>query len=199
MASSSSASGPGRPKDATIDDRVANAVLKVLQDKGFQALTVSAVATAADVSKPAIYARWPDRTAMVVSALERSAPPLRRSSAADPAEQVVELVTDFLVTFSRWAGGRTVLALHATVADDPDVVKQLLERYWAPRAAIFESTVEAAKDAGVLDRNIEPDVIRDLLFGPSIYRWLVTGKLVTRGAARTAVDIALRGLMPASA
>ncbi|EFC86154.1 TetR/AcrR family transcriptional regulator [Parafrankia sp. EUN1f] len=59
----------GRPRDATIDDRVLRAAVEELADQGVGGFSVNSVAARAGVAKRGIYARWPTRDALVLAAL----------------------------------------------------------------------------------------------------------------------------------
>ncbi|ONH57682.1 TetR family transcriptional regulator [Frankia sp. CcI49] len=59
----------GRPRDATIDDRVLRAAVEELADQGVGGFSVNSVAARAGVAKRGIYARWPTRDGLVLAAL----------------------------------------------------------------------------------------------------------------------------------
>ncbi|SNQ51405.1 Transcriptional regulator, TetR family (modular protein) [Frankia canadensis] len=59
----------GRPRDATIDTRVIAAAVDELAEHGVGGFSVNRVALRAGVAKRGIYARWPDRDDLVLTAL----------------------------------------------------------------------------------------------------------------------------------
>ncbi|MCK9903782.1 TetR family transcriptional regulator [Parafrankia colletiae] len=59
----------GRPRDATIDDRVLRAAVDELAGHGVGGFSVNSVAARAGVAKRGIYARWATRDALVLAAL----------------------------------------------------------------------------------------------------------------------------------
>ena len=61
----------GRPRDASIDVAVLDAVSELLENSGYSALAVEKVARRAGVSKTAIYRRWPTRQQLVLAELQR--------------------------------------------------------------------------------------------------------------------------------
>jgi AcrR family transcriptional regulator len=60
---------PGRPRDPRRDEAIRDAVLTLLADVGYERMSVDAIATAAGVSKPTIYRRWPGKHALVADAI----------------------------------------------------------------------------------------------------------------------------------
>ena len=59
----------GRPRDASLDARVVGAARVLLRQGGLDALSISEVALRSGVSRPAIYRRFPDRTALALGVL----------------------------------------------------------------------------------------------------------------------------------
>lgn len=59
----------GRPRDATIDDRVLRAAVDELAGRGVGGFSVNSVAARAGVAKRGIYARWATRDDLVLAAL----------------------------------------------------------------------------------------------------------------------------------
>jgi AcrR family transcriptional regulator len=60
---------PGRPRDPRRDEAIREAVLALLAEVGYERMSVDAIATAAGVSKPTIYRRWPGKHALVADAI----------------------------------------------------------------------------------------------------------------------------------
>lgn len=59
----------GRPRDETRDAAILEATIAVLQDVGYDRLTIDAVAAKARASKATVYRRWPNKAALVVDAM----------------------------------------------------------------------------------------------------------------------------------
>jgi len=59
----------GRPRDATIDQRVLAAAVEELGERGVNGFSVNSVASRAGVAKRGIYSRWPARDDLVLAAM----------------------------------------------------------------------------------------------------------------------------------
>lgn len=70
------ARGPGRPREERVTRAVLDAVLALVAEQGMSALTMDAVAVRAEVSKPAIYRRWPTKQDLIIAAAESRVGPL---------------------------------------------------------------------------------------------------------------------------
>ena len=71
----------GRPRDPRRDEAIRDAVLRLVAELGYERTTVDAIATAAGVSKPTIYRRWPGKHELVADAI-RGHPHTRASAPA---------------------------------------------------------------------------------------------------------------------
>ena len=60
----------GRPRDERIDVAILEATLALLADRGYQSLSIAAVAEAAGVGKPAIHRRYGSKAELVVAAVD---------------------------------------------------------------------------------------------------------------------------------
>jgi AcrR family transcriptional regulator len=63
--------GRGRPRDPTVEKRVFDASRAELAERGFEAYSMRSVARRAEVSRPSLLLRWPDRDSLILETLER--------------------------------------------------------------------------------------------------------------------------------
>ena len=66
----------GRPRDPSRDGVIRAAILRLLADVGYGALTMDAVASEAGVGKATIYRRWPNKEALLIDAVTAMKGPL---------------------------------------------------------------------------------------------------------------------------
>ncbi|MBM7502963.1 TetR/AcrR family transcriptional regulator [Agromyces aurantiacus] len=155
---------PGRPRDAAIDAEVLDAALAELAAKGFAGFSIASVAAAAGTTRPAVYRRWRDKTALVVDAVARLAevdPPSVTGDAFD------DLVAE-LAHFRHCIGEAAALPLAGLMLGDdvePAVRAQYLERIVAPRRARLRAILRAAVDSGALDADADLAVAGTFLTG----------------------------------
>jgi TetR/AcrR family transcriptional repressor of mexJK operon len=76
--------GRGRPVDPRKDRLILTVARRLLVAQGPRALTMDAVARAAQISKATLYARYHNRTALLAAVVERESPPLDRALAQFP-------------------------------------------------------------------------------------------------------------------
>ncbi|MGX1807434.1 TetR/AcrR family transcriptional regulator [Nocardia sp. NPDC055321] len=186
----------GRPRRPDIDHDIVRATLNILAAQGYSALSLEAVAKAAGVTRPTIYRRWPGKAALVAHALSAGLPPLPTPDTGDPLADLKSVATDFITAFTESPYAPIAFVLHAEARHDPDLASQLFASYLEPRALAVHTLIERAQRAGALRPDLSPDLVRDLLFGPLVYRWLVAGQPMDRPAAQELVELACRALTP---
>ncbi|GAA2670305.1 transcriptional regulator, TetR family [Actinosynnema pretiosum] len=143
--------------------------MSLLDEVGFEALALDAVATRAGVSRPALYRRWPTKLHLVAHVLAESAIPMPDPDTGSAREDLRALVTA-LVDGLSWV----LLAVHAEARRAPEL--GLHERFLAGRHALVARVVRRGVARGELRDDLAPELVRDLLFGPPLYHWFATGE-----------------------
>jgi AcrR family transcriptional regulator len=183
---------PGRPRDATRDEAILAATRAILQERGYQALTIDGVAATAGVGRPTIYRRWPSKPSLVVAALVHS-----RRLALPVLEG--KSLRDDLVTIQRhqielmsWAESRRITAgLVADLAHDPELAETYSTQYLAPRRETVWEVLRAGVERGELRPDTDLAFVYDLLVGPLFMRVVVWGHPLDEDAAETTTDVVL--------
>ena len=166
MSSTSSTSGArrGRPRDTAIDEEVLDAALAELGARGYSGFSLAAVAEAAGTTRPAVYRRWRDKTALVVDAVARLAEARPPEVTGDARADLVSELEDFRHCISE-TGALPLAGLMLTDDVDPAVREAYLERVVAPRRGRIRSILERAVSAGELSADADLDVAGSFLTG----------------------------------
>lgn len=168
-----SAPPAGRPRDQHIDACVLDAALSELGDKGYRGFSLAAVAEAAGTTRPAIYRRWKDKSALIVDAVARLADTAPPVPSGDPHADLVAELADFAHCIQ--AAGATPLAgLMLAEAVDPAVREAYLEQIVGPRRARLRAILKAGVELGELDAAADLEVAGSFLTG-SWYSLAVAG------------------------
>ncbi|NKY85040.1 TetR/AcrR family transcriptional regulator [Nocardia veterana] len=170
----------GRPRKAEVDHAVVAATVDLLIESGYAALTIEAVAARAGVGRPTIYRRWPTKDDLVVHALIEAVPPLRAPDTGEAMNDLIELAVGFVTRLAASPLGRAVLAVHAEGARRPALAEPLRERYLRPRDEIIADVIARARRQGALRPELSNEVVRDLVFGPLVYHWLIDPETLDR-------------------
>lgn len=188
-----------RPTGAR-SDRIHQAILdataELLDEGGFPAATVDAIAARSGASKATIYKHWPSRTAVAAEAfgamMAQALPlPETGSTAGDLIEQVVRVSA-----FYASARGDVFAQLLAACVDDPAGATYFREYFLDGRRAAIATLWQRGMDRGEVDASLDINDVIDILFGPLIFRRISGHYSLTEEHARRLAETALRGLSP---
>lgn len=140
----------GRPRDPTRDAALLDAAVAVLDEVGFDALTVDAVARRAGAGKATVYRRWPSKELLVFEAL------LRAVSAEVPLPETGDLVRDLAGvlrdgTRTLAAHRERVAALVAAAVTRPELARQFDEVFLEGRRRAIRTLYRRAVLRGDLE------------------------------------------------
>jgi AcrR family transcriptional regulator len=186
---------PGRPRSIACDEAILRAALDEYAERGYEGMSVDAVAARAGVGKATIYRRYQCKTDLVVAAAgaaahEDWAPPSGDDLRGDLRAVLERLRGIFGTTAGRAA--RMVLADSLSHPELADAFHALVAQQRAPTRRIIERAVAR----GELSSGVDAAVVADMLAGPVFYRLLISGDAVDDAYLDAVVDAALRSCAP---
>jgi AcrR family transcriptional regulator len=161
---------PGRPRDARVDEGILEATVDLLADRGYQALSIAAVAEQAGVGKPAIYRRYGSKAELVVAALAR----LAEAPEAPLPDDTRTALSSLLAATARVIGTPGGLAIMGSLLaqgrSDPELAEAFRARVVRPRHAVVEAVMRRAADRGELRPEADLEAVDGMLFGAILAR-----------------------------
>ena len=133
-----------RTKDARIDDAILAATIELLDEIGYQALTIGAVASRAGVHRPAVYRRWASKRHLVVDAVASQMGVAPTPDTGDVRADLVAGITTLVRSLSGTALGRVLPALVADLANDAELAAEFRDRVFDPRRESTAITLRSA-------------------------------------------------------
>lgn len=197
-ASARAATGPdtrpvGRPRDSALDTAILEATRELLAESGYSGLTMEAVAGRAGTTKPAIRRRWPSRQRLVVASLTET---MGNAPTPDTGCTHCDLILG-IETLSHAFGGdfgrRTLPALVADLADDPELDLLFAETFFHPRRASTEAALLRGIERGDIRPDADLDLLLDLLGATTYHRVLFGHAPITPELAHDVVMAVLDG------
>jgi AcrR family transcriptional regulator len=185
---------PGRPRSERAHRAILQAANELLENEGFAAVTVEAIAERAGVSKATIYRWWPNRAAVVMDGF------LSIVSSEVPFPHTGHAREDIRIHMRRlseaFSGnlGRTVAALIAEGQADPELAEALRSRWLSVRRTEAREILELGIERSELREDLDPEVAVDVLYGPIYYRMLVGHASLDEDFADTLADHVFAGL-----
>lgn len=164
-----------RRRGTELDAAIQSAVLDLLAAHGSAGVTMEAVAATAQTSKPVLYRRWPDRSALLRDTL------LQVATAAIPHEDTGSYRSDMLATLRGWAAlftGPQAVVLRAAVAaaaDDPELTAAFRDDVIGWRKKEMAALLARGIERGDVRPDVPVAIAREL--GQSVlwHRLLITG------------------------
>ena len=182
------AESPWSPREAEL----LAVTLELLQEHGYDRLTLDAVATRAHASKATLYRRWPTKAELVMAAFVEGT----RQVAVDPDTgtlrgDLLRLAESICAHVSTHAG--TIRAVLVEVSRSPELDAMMQEQFLDQRKALMAQVLAQAIDRGEIDASAITEDLWDVLPGYLIYRSVLTGRAPS---SRTMQDLVDNVLIP---
>jgi len=151
---------------------VLTAAFAVVAERGYDGLTVEAVAERSGVHKTTIYRRWGTIDAVLFDAV------VARAEEAIPLERTGDTNRDLVAMAEAVAVNLEDPVAQAVVAaglarPGADRFAELSERFWTMRIGEASRIVVDAQNAGSVDRSLDPTIVIEKIVGPIWFRMIV--------------------------
>jgi AcrR family transcriptional regulator len=186
----------GRPRDERIDAEVVAAVLRTLTTRGYSAVTIDGIARKVKRARTSLYRRWPSKRHLVAYAVLSE---MGEMHAPDTGHLRADLEAAVGTLFNAFAGplGPALAGLVADMAHDPGLARIIREDVLAGRRESLRRAFDRARVRGEARRDLDMELVLDLLAGPFYYRALFGHAPISRRMAGELVDCVLRAVSPA--
>ncbi len=168
--------------------------LRLLQEHGYDRLTVEAVASAARASKATVYRRWPSKAELVLAAFiegvrQVAVPPDTGTLRGD----LLQLGETICQQGRQHAS--TIRAVLVEVSRHPALNDAMQHQFIDQRKALIQHVLQQAVDRGEIVEAAIVDELWDLLPGYLIFRSITSDRPPTRRTVQVLVDeVILPGL-----
>lgn len=169
---------PGRPRSEETRKTILATAYKMLIEEGFTTVTVEEIAKRAGVSKATIYKWWPNKAAVVLDGFFEATANLLPIPDTGSVKEDLFIQVNNLTSFFLSSKGKGITELIAAGQFDSSIAEEFRKRYIIPRRQITRSLIERGIDKGQLTRDIDIDLLIDMLYAPTFYRILITGESI---------------------
>ena len=185
---------PGRPRCPVTHQNILQAARELVEETGFDRLTMEGVAARAGVGKTTIYRRWPNKANLVLDAFfeEVSPPP----AFADTGNVRADL-RRHLRKFVKELNGRLGCKISMLLANgqfDEEMAEAFRARWIEPRRDEARQVIRRGIERGEIRREVDADVLVDALYGPVYFRLLAEHAPLTQHFADALVELVMSGL-----
>jgi AcrR family transcriptional regulator len=163
----------GRPRNEATRVLILKTALELLRTETLQAITIEAIAKAAGVSKATIYRWWTSKASIVIDAFIEHhivRTPMRHD--LPPGEAIADHMRHLIEQYSGWPG-QIVAQIIGEAQSQPSIGREFRERFHYGRRAVVREAIERWRVSGQIDRNIDIEMLMDILYSPIYMRLLV--------------------------
>jgi AcrR family transcriptional regulator len=179
----SAESAPWSPREAEL----LAVTLRLLQEHGYDRLTVDAVASAARASKATVYRRWPSKAELVLAAfiegVRQVAVPPDTGTLRGDLLRLGELVCQEVDQHAS-----TIRAVLVEVSRNPALNDVMQHQFIDQRKALIRHVLQQAVGRGEIAEAAITDELWDLLPGYLIFRSIIPSRPPTRRTVQVLVD-----------
>jgi AcrR family transcriptional regulator len=161
--------------------------LQLLQEHGYDRLTLDAVATSAHASKATLYRRWPTKAELVLAAFVEGT----RQVAIDPDTGTLRddlLALGESICAHVRAHASTIRAVLVETSRSAELNATMQQQFLGERKALMKHVLARAVDRGEIEAFAVTDDLWDVLPGYLIYRSILTGQAPSRRTVHALVD-----------
>ncbi len=163
----------GRPRSAAARDAILQAAQALLEETGFERLTIEGVASRAGVGKATIYRWWPSRGVLAMEAFLSNVSPVIAFPQSGRASDDIAAQMKRVARAYRAKTGQIVKEMIASSQSDPEVQRIFFDGYLGPRRAAAKEALRRGIDSGEFKADADLDAVIDALYGPLFYRLLL--------------------------
>jgi AcrR family transcriptional regulator len=179
---------PGRRRDDSKDDAILVAARELIAERGYEGMTMDAVAERAGTGKATVYRRWPSKVELTVDAVICGQQLILR---VDDVPDTGSLRGDLMSMRGVQRGSRNdelMHGLHQAAQADPQVAAVFHEHFVNARTALMRGLLERAKERGEIAPGRDLDMIATVAPAMIAYQKLVAGTKIDAAYTQRMID-----------
>lgn len=184
----------GRQRSEESKEAILTATLHLLKEKPLRDITIEEIARKAGVGKATIYKWWPSKAYVALDAFLGKINRLVPTPDTGSAERDFKEQLHSLITFYASPTGRIFGQFLAEGQSDKEFAALFRERFLKPRREFVGVIFDRAVKRGEIDRNLDRELVLDLIYGPAIFRLMAEHAPLDREVGETMVSVLFRGL-----
>jgi AcrR family transcriptional regulator len=193
VGTSTSPAPPGRPRDPRLDRAITDAAIDLLEEHGYSATTIKAVAERAGTTTAAVYRRWGSKAELVLDAVFRTEGADVVADTSDFEADLRSMVRWSLEKFARPVGRAALGGLLAEPPRRAVGVSGRLTGIWAQ----MDGRLRRAVEDGDVDAGVEVDALVAAIAGPAMLLGVTLGqRAVDERTVEALVTVVLDGIHP---
>lgn len=177
----------GRNPDASRDDDLRKAALELLEEVGYDALTMDSIAGRAKAGKNTIYRRWSGKAELVIDAFSTAKGSPEFPDTGSLIGDLYELVR-LTASSESTLNVKVIIGMASALERNADLRSAFQDRYVVPQTARLRQVFERAVARGEIARHHDLDLIAAVFPALVIQESLTSGKPVSSEFMRRVMD-----------
>lgn len=182
-----------RPPSAEAHQKVLDAALQLIAERGIDGTSMDAIAQLSGVSKATVYKHWQDKEALCIDVVST----LREHPPEFDSGNLRQDLIDYLQYLFRFERPERLMKIWPRIighaAANPNFALALQEHAFQPRRAQVARMLARGANRGELPPEVDPNFAMDFLIGPIMHRRFA-GNPSTPDFPEQVVDLFLRGI-----
>jgi AcrR family transcriptional regulator len=171
----SASTASGRSRGSRTRQKVLIAAWELYESVGLVRLTIEQIAQYSGVAKTTIYRQWPNKTAVLVDALnDHLDPMIAFADTGSAREDLQRQLTAVITVLTRTSAGTAYLAVIAESQHNPELAVQLQERFIASRRTAATDVLLRGIARGELRSDLDIGIALDAFYGAIYYRLMIS-------------------------
>ena len=186
--------GPGRPRNDQLEERILLAALDLVVERGYENVTMDAVAARCQAGKATLYRRWSSKAEMVVAAVTRRDYTTNFADTGSLRGDLLAFV-DEVSEDMRYGDGGLIAGLVNAMRTDDELAGHLHEHLMKSCRNAARAWTQRCVERGLLRPDADLNLVNELTPALISFRTLVTGEPVDRDFHVRLVDTILLPLL----
>lgn len=182
-----------RPRSAEARSKVLAAANDLMAARGVSSLTIDEVATRSGVAKTTIYRHWPERSSLIVDAVNSHLEHVGTPDTGTLRGDLDVMWTGMNRSDLSGNTGQIIPCLVEAAGREPEMAS-LLERIGAERERVVKGIVERAVLRGEIRSDLDLETLVGVIVGPIVFQKMVRRRELTPEYVNACLDVILRGL-----
>lgn len=176
---------------------ILNAALRLLETQNLQQITIESIAREAEVGKATIYRWWPSKASIVIEAFVQNHTVHTPIRTGVPVLEALRLHMHALIEqYSGWPG-KVVAQVLAEGQANPQVLRELRERFFHGRRAMVLEVLEEGRRRGEVRSDMDVDVLMDFMYATVYFRLMMQHQPLDRHQADVLSSAMMKIIVPA--
>ncbi len=163
----------GRPRSEPAHRALLDAALRDFVARGYEAMSLEAIAAAAGVSKLTLYRRWDSKLALVRELLHELSDETPMEDQGSLEEDLRMLLREAYRAGTASPAGQIMPRFVAEIASHPELLEVYQAEILRPRLQRLSALIARARDRGELREDLPLPILADMFGGPLFYHLTV--------------------------